>query len=69
LLPARTPQPIVTKLHGAIVKALQAPEVIEQLKRQGLDTRGTTPDAFAAYIKSELTKWAKVVKEAGIKAD
>ncbi len=69
LLPARTPQTIVTKLHGAIIKALQAPDVIEQLKRQGLDTRGTTPEAFAAYIKSELTKWAKVVKEAGIKAD
>jgi tripartite-type tricarboxylate transporter receptor subunit TctC len=69
LLPARTPQAIVTKLHGAIVKALQAPDVVEQLKRQGLDTRGTTPEAFAAYIKSELAKWAKVVKEAGIKAD
>ena len=53
----------------AIVAALQERDAIDNLKRQGLDATGGTPEVFAAHIRSELAKWAKVVKDAGIKAD
>jgi tripartite-type tricarboxylate transporter receptor subunit TctC len=69
LLPAHTPQAVITKLHNAIVTALKAPDVIEQLRRQGLDTIGSTPETFGAHIKRELVKWEKVVREAGVKAE
>jgi tripartite-type tricarboxylate transporter receptor subunit TctC len=69
LLPARTPHAIVTKLNAAIVAALRVPDVVEQMKRQGLDTIGSSPEEFAAYLKNETEKWAKVVKSANIKAD
>jgi tripartite-type tricarboxylate transporter receptor subunit TctC len=69
LLPARTPHAIVTKLNAAIVAALRVPDVVEQMKRQGMDTIGSSPEEFAAYLKNETEKWAKVVKSANIKAD
>lgn len=69
LLPARAPQPVVAKLNAAILEALRAPDTIELLKRQGLDATGGSPEAFAAHIKREAAKWARVVKDAGIKAD
>jgi len=69
LLPARTPQAIVGKLNAAINEALKAKDATDALRRQGLDASGGTPAEFAAHIKSELAKWAKVVRDAGIKAD
>ncbi|MBX3665373.1 MAG: tripartite tricarboxylate transporter substrate binding protein [Burkholderiales bacterium] len=69
LLPARTPQAIVGKLNAAVNEALKAKDATDALRRQGLDATGGTPAEFAAHIKSELAKWAKVVKDAGIKAD
>ncbi len=69
LLPARAPQPVVAKLNAGINEALRARDVIDNLKRQGLDATGGTPAAFAAHIRTELAKWAIVVKDAGIKAD
>jgi tripartite-type tricarboxylate transporter receptor subunit TctC len=69
LLPAKTPPAIVSKLNTAIVAALKAPEVEEQMKRQGMDTIGSNAAAFAAYLKSETDKWAKVVKAANIRPD
>ena len=69
LLPAKSPPAVTAKLNAGINESLQAKEVIDSLKRQGLDATGGTPEVFAAHIKSELAKWAKVVKDAGIKAD
>jgi tripartite-type tricarboxylate transporter receptor subunit TctC len=69
LLPAKTPPAIVNKLNAAIVEALKNPEVVEQMKRQGMDTIGNSPAEFSAYLKTETEKWAKVVKAAGIKPD
>jgi tripartite-type tricarboxylate transporter receptor subunit TctC len=69
LLPAKSPPAVTAKLNAGINESLQAKDVIDSLKRQGLDTTGGTPEVFAAHIKSELAKWAKVVKDAGIKAD
>jgi tripartite-type tricarboxylate transporter receptor subunit TctC len=69
LAPARTPQTIVDRLHQEFVKALQAPEVKAALLAGGADAVGNTPAEFDAIIKMELKKWAKLVQQAGIKAD
>jgi len=66
--PAKTPKAIIDRLHREIVKALAAPEVIELLKKQGLEPSSSTPEELGRYIKSEYDTWGKVVKEAGIKA-
>jgi tripartite-type tricarboxylate transporter receptor subunit TctC len=69
LAPAKTPAPIVSRLHGEIVKALNQPDSKERLNSQGLDVIGSSPDDFAAYIRTERAKYDKVIKAAGIKAD
>ena len=66
LAPANTPRPIVTRLHGDIAKVLQQPNVKELLSKDGAEAVGSTPEQFAAFLKSETVKWAKVVKDAGI---
>jgi len=68
LAPARTPKPVIDRLHGETVKILAGP-VRQRLEAQGFELDGGTPAAFAAYIKSEITKWAKVIKQAGIPAE
>jgi tripartite-type tricarboxylate transporter receptor subunit TctC len=69
LAPAKTSKAIVTKLHGEIVRLIAAPETRDKLLVQGFEPVGSTPDEFAAYIKSEIAKWAKVIKTAKIKAE
>jgi tripartite-type tricarboxylate transporter receptor subunit TctC len=69
LAPAGTPRTIVAKLNAEALKALQLKEVQESLRRQGLDPTGTTPAEGDAYLKSEIAKWTRVVREAGIRAD
>jgi tripartite-type tricarboxylate transporter receptor subunit TctC len=69
LAPARTAKPIVSRLHGEIVKLLAVPDTNEKLLAQGFEPVGNTPDEFGAYIKSEIAKWAKVIKTARIKAE
>jgi len=66
--PAKTPKPVIDRLNREIVKALAAPEVIELLKKQGLEPSSSTPEELGRYIKSEYETWGRVVKEAGIKA-
>ena len=67
--PARTPRPVVAKLHAAAVAALKAPEVQEKLASQGAILVGDTPEQFAAFMASEIAKWAKVVQAAGIRGN
>ena len=69
LAPARTPPPVVALLSSEIIKALKAPDVGERFAADGSEPVGRTPENFAAYIKSEIAKWAKVVKETGVKAE
>ncbi len=69
LAPAGTPREIVNKLNGAIAKVLQLPDVKERLAGQGFETLSSTPAQFAAYIKSEIVKWAQVIKESGARVD
>ncbi len=69
LAPARTPKAIVGRLHDEIVRALALPEVRERLNSVGFELVGGTPDEFAALIKSEITKWTKIVRAAKISAE
>jgi len=69
LSPARTPVAIVRKLHLETVKALALPDLRAKFADLGLEVIGNSPDEFAAVIKSEIPKWAKVIKESGIKPD
>jgi len=69
LVPARTPKNIVTTLHGQIVKILSAREMKDKLIAQGFEPVGGTPEEFGAYIKSEIAKWGKVIRTAGIKPE
>ncbi len=67
--PAGTPADIIAKLNGAFVKALQDPAVAERIRPLGADPVPSTPEGFAQFIQSESDKWAKVVAEAGVKAE
>lgn len=63
--PARTPAPIVARLNAAFTEALREPEVSERLRSLGTEPRPTTAEAFAAYLREELAKWAEVVRVSG----
>jgi tripartite-type tricarboxylate transporter receptor subunit TctC len=65
LAPAGTPRPVVDKLNAEIVRILQLPDVRARLSAEAFELPADTPDQFAGIIKSELTRWAKVVKETG----
>ena len=67
--PAGTPKPVIDKLNAEIQKALARPEVQQQLLDQGAYATPTTPEQAQARIKAEIEKWAKVIKDADIKAD
>jgi tripartite-type tricarboxylate transporter receptor subunit TctC len=69
LAPARSPATIVRKLHLETVKALALPDLRAKLSDLGLEPIGNSPDEFAVAIKSEIPKWAKVIKNSGIKPD
>jgi tripartite-type tricarboxylate transporter receptor subunit TctC len=67
LAPRATSRAIIGKLHAATVKTLTAPALKESLARQGVETVGSTPEAFATLIRDEWSKWEKVIKAAGLK--
>ncbi len=69
LAPAQTPRAIVMRLNAEVTKVLAMPDVKNFLFNQGLDAAPGTPEQFGAYIKSEMAKWAKVVKDSGARAD
>ncbi len=69
LAPAGTPKEIVAKLNTEINAALKLPEVRAKLEAAGIEVQGGTPQQYAALIKSDLAKWGKVVKEAGIQQE
>ena len=67
--PNGTPASIVNLLHGAIIKILQTREMRERFAADGAQPLGNTPAEFAVINKTEVAKWAKVVREARIKAE
>ena len=64
-----TPREIVNRLSGEVVNILRLGDVGESLKQQGAEPSGNTPEEFTAMVKSEIAKWAKVVKASGITAN
>lgn len=69
LAPAGTPPDIVHRIQQEVAKALGAPAVRERLQAQGAEPVGSTPEQFAAFIRAETAKWARVVKDSGAKVD
>jgi len=69
VVPAGTPREVIARLHSEIVKILRMPDISERLSAQGSDPVGSSPDEFGAFMKSETAKWARVIKEANIRAD
>ena len=69
LAAAGTPRDIVLKLNGEITRILNTPAMLDMLAKQGTEVRAGPPEALGSFIASEKARWAKVVKEAGIKAD
>ena len=69
LAPAGTPPEIVHRIQQEVAKSLNSPAVRERLVAQGAEPVGNTPEQFASFIRAELTKWAKVVKDSGAKVD
>jgi tripartite-type tricarboxylate transporter receptor subunit TctC len=67
--PAGTPKDIVSSLNTEIAKALQAPDVRKKLGDQGADILGGSPEQFGNLIKTDIARWAPVVKQSGAKAD
>jgi tripartite-type tricarboxylate transporter receptor subunit TctC len=67
--PAKTPRPIIDRLHGDIVRALNTPELQERMKGMGADPVGNTPEQYTAFVQNEIAKWGKVIKAAGIKGE
>ncbi|WP_313625039.1 tripartite tricarboxylate transporter substrate binding protein [Achromobacter sp.] len=66
--PAGTPEPIVERLSQAIVKALQSPNVAQQLTLQGMEPTGSTPRAFERYVRQEYERWGAVIRTKKISA-
>jgi len=69
LLPAATPKSIVAKLNAEVVKVLRAPETQERYASMGADVLSGSPAEFDAFIRAEMKKWDKVIREAGIRVD
>jgi tripartite-type tricarboxylate transporter receptor subunit TctC len=67
--PAGVPKPLLQRIGGEVAKAVQSAELKERMAQLGMEPVGSTPDAYAALIQSEIDKWSKVVKTAGIKID
>lgn len=69
LAPAKTPRTIIARLNDALIKVVRTPETKAQFESQGADPVGSSPEEFAAYIRSESGKYAKIVKFSGAKVD
>jgi tripartite-type tricarboxylate transporter receptor subunit TctC len=67
--PAGMPPAIVARLNGEVQKIMRSPDMQKRLESEGAKFLPMTPDQFAAFQRAELAKWAKAIKEAGIKLD
>jgi len=69
VVPSATPRDIVNRINAAINQALQTPELRDRMQGVGMEPAPTTPEAFDQFIRSEIDKWADVVKASGMKVD
>ena len=67
--PAKTPQAVLDKIYQGLMKTMQAPAVRDKLQQQGMVVVAGTPDQFRAFIRSEIDRWAPVVRASGAKVD
>ena len=69
-VPAATPRELVKRIHADIYKIMTAPEFQKRMLQQGIDqSEANTPDKHAAFLKTELARWSRVIAEAGVKAE
>jgi tripartite-type tricarboxylate transporter receptor subunit TctC len=69
LAPANTPQPIVQRLHSEVARIISLPAIRDQWAALGAEPMNTTPEQFAAFLKSDIVKWQKVVRDSGARMD
>ena len=69
LAPAATPQPVLRRLHAETVKAIRLPGVVEQISALGAQPIGNTPQEVTKFLQSEITRWTRLIEQAGIRAD
>jgi len=69
LAPAGTPREIINRYNSEIIKVLNSAEVKERFGKQGVEVRTSTPEQFSAFLNSEVARWGKVIRDAGIKSD
>jgi len=69
LVPAGTPAAIVNKLHAESVRIMKSPDVAKRIAELGADVVAGSPKEFAAYIRSEVPRWGRVIKDANIPAN
>ncbi|HTG96594.1 MAG TPA: tripartite tricarboxylate transporter substrate binding protein [Burkholderiales bacterium] len=68
-VPAKTPQDVLAKIHGEVVKILSSPDLKSKLGPQGIELVTNSPAEFARFIREDNAKWGRIIKEAGIKGD
>jgi tripartite-type tricarboxylate transporter receptor subunit TctC len=69
LAPGATPPAIVEKLNTVLNRALKTPDVVERLRADGAEAVGGSPESFALYIKSEIPKWIRIIRQSGARVD
>ena len=69
MAPAGTPRPVLDRLSSEIMKVVNAPDVKENWTRQGAVPMGMTPDQFDKFVREDIQKWSKLVKDTGMKVD
>jgi len=65
--PGRTPRDVIARINGDVLKVIRSPELMEKLRAEGSDPVGNSVDQYAAFLRDEIAKWAKVIKVANIK--
>ncbi|MGH8617206.1 MAG: tripartite tricarboxylate transporter substrate binding protein [Burkholderiales bacterium] len=68
-VPAGTPKPVIAKLNRELLAILALPEVKDRYAAQGVESQSSTPEAFGAYVKAEVVRWKKLLKEMDIRGE
>jgi tripartite-type tricarboxylate transporter receptor subunit TctC len=68
-VPARTPGAIISKLNAELARSISPPEIQKRMLDLGLEPAANTPAEFAAFVKADIARWARVVKEAGVRTE
>lgn len=68
-VPAGTPRAVIARIHGELVRTVAMPDVRERMVSLGMEVAGSTPDELGALVRSDIAKWGRVIKEAGVKVD